>query len=94
MILSINGQKRSLPELDANAVVARLVDLLEMKPDRVAVERNGDIVPRSKWETTELREEDKLEIVQFVGGGWDTDGPQKPGAYDHKFIACRLSWSV
>ena len=40
-----------------------------MKPDRVAVELNLDIVPRTQWETTTLKNRDKLEVVHFVGGG-------------------------
>jgi thiamine biosynthesis protein ThiS len=40
-----------------------------MKPDRVAVELNRDIVPRDRWERTHLSEGDHLEIVHFVGGG-------------------------
>jgi thiamine biosynthesis protein ThiS len=40
-----------------------------MKPDRVAVERNRSIVPKSEWPTTQLAEGDRLEIVHFVGGG-------------------------
>lgn len=35
----------------------------------VAVERNGEIVPKSSYNDVQLKEEDKLEIVQFVGGG-------------------------
>ena len=38
-------------------------------PDRVAVERNGDIVPKSKFQETMLSDADTLEIVTFVGGG-------------------------
>ena len=37
--------------------------------DRIAVERNGDIVPRSVWREVHLAEGDRLEIVHFVGGG-------------------------
>jgi sulfur carrier protein len=40
-----------------------------MKPDRVAVELNFQIVPRSQWEATVLKDSDKLEVVHFVGGG-------------------------
>jgi sulfur carrier protein len=40
-----------------------------MKPDRVAVELNLEIVPRSRWEATLLKDGDKLEVVHFVGGG-------------------------
>jgi thiamine biosynthesis protein ThiS len=40
-----------------------------MKSDRVAVERNRELVPRDRWATTPLSDGDKLEIVHFVGGG-------------------------
>jgi thiamine biosynthesis protein ThiS len=40
-----------------------------MKPDRVAVELNRDIVPRDRWLQTHLKDGDRLEIVHFVGGG-------------------------
>jgi thiamine biosynthesis protein ThiS len=40
-----------------------------MKPDRVAVELNRDIVPRDRWQETLLKDGDRLEIVHFVGGG-------------------------
>ena len=40
-----------------------------MKGDRVAVELNREIVPRSQWDETQLRDGDHLEIVHFVGGG-------------------------
>ena len=40
-----------------------------MKPDRVAVELNRDIVQRDRWTETLLKDGDRLEIVHFVGGG-------------------------
>jgi thiamine biosynthesis protein ThiS len=40
-----------------------------MKPDRVAVELNREIVPRNLWPQTPLKNGDRLEIVHFVGGG-------------------------
>jgi thiamine biosynthesis protein ThiS len=40
-----------------------------MKPGRVAVELNRNLVPRSQWAETNLAEGDQLEIVHFVGGG-------------------------
>ena len=49
--------------------VASLVAELGMKADRVAVELNLEIVPRARWETTSLKQGDKLEVVHFVGGG-------------------------
>lgn len=69
MNLYINGQNREFSELDAEPALVRLVDLLQMKADRIAIERNGDIVPRATWEQVSLQNGDKLEIVQFVGGG-------------------------
>ena len=49
--------------------LALLIEQLGMKQDRVAVELNRDIVPRTKWAETNLSEGDRLEIVHFVGGG-------------------------
>jgi thiamine biosynthesis protein ThiS len=66
MNLTINGEARVLPPAET---VAALVDQLGMKSDRVAIELNREIVPRSQWEQTPLRDGDRLEIVQFVGGG-------------------------
>ena len=47
----------------------RLLDALELSGKRVAVERNGEIVPRSRYSVTRLAEGDALEIVVAVGGG-------------------------
>jgi sulfur carrier protein len=69
MKLSINGQDREFSELDSGPVLARLIDLLQMKADRIAIERNGEIVPRSTWQSVSLKDGDRLEVVQFVGGG-------------------------
>lgn len=69
MKLSINGETRDFPDLDTSPVLARLVELLQMKPDRIAIERNGEIVPRSSWSHISLESGDRLEVVQFVGGG-------------------------
>jgi sulfur carrier protein len=73
MQLHINGDQRGFPD---GLTVAALVAQLSMKPDRVAVELNLEIVPRSQWETTALKDGDKLEVVHFVGGG-STDLPNR-----------------
>ena len=65
-ILQINGEQREFPD---GLTVAALVAQLGMKPDRVAVELNLEIVPRTNWEATTLNNGDKLEVVHFVGGG-------------------------
>ena len=66
MKLQINGVASDfLPPLS----VSSLVEQLGMKPDRVAVELNRNIVPRERWAATNLADGDQLEIVHFVGGG-------------------------
>lgn len=69
MKLTINGREREFPELQSDSRLQHLVELLQLKADRVAVERNGDIVPRATWAEVRLEDGDKLEVVQFVGGG-------------------------
>lgn len=64
--LSVNGQARHV-ESDAN--LTRLLEALELSGKRVAVEKNGEIVPRSQYAKTRLAEGDALEIVVAVGGG-------------------------
>jgi len=66
MTLTINGESRDFPD---GITLAALVAQLGMKGDRVAVELNLEIVPRPQWESTVLKNGDKLEIVHFVGGG-------------------------
>ena len=69
MKLQINGDERDFSEVPASLTLAALVAKLGMKPDRVAVELNHDIVPRDRWAATLLHEGDRLEVVHFVGGG-------------------------
>jgi len=64
--LSVNGQ---IQRVEPGADVARLLDTLELTGKRVAVEKNGEIVPRSRYAGTELTDGDRLEIVVAVGGG-------------------------
>jgi len=64
--LSVNGQVR---RLEPGANVTRLLEALELAGKRVAVEKNGEIVPRSRYSDTRLAEGDALEIVVAVGGG-------------------------
>jgi thiamine biosynthesis protein ThiS len=66
--LQINGQGRPLDAEDPSPLDHVLL-ALGARPDRVAVEHNGTIVPRTQWTQTEVRSGDRLEIVHFVGGG-------------------------
>jgi thiamine biosynthesis protein ThiS len=68
MKFQINGEDREFTDESVPTLTA-LVATLGMKPDRVAVELNRDIVPRNRWSETSLKEGDRLEIVHFVGGG-------------------------
>jgi len=66
MNLTINGEDR---EFGPISTVSSLLDQLGMKPDRVAVELNRELIPRDRWASAQLSDGDKLEIVHFVGGG-------------------------
>ncbi len=66
MRLTINGQPRDFASL---ATLEELMTTLGLKQDRVAIERNGEIVSRDAWSTMPLADGDRLEIVHFVGGG-------------------------
>ena len=63
--ITLNGA----PHRSAAATIADLVRELDLVPEKVAVERNGAIVPRSTLGEAPLAEGDTLEIVHFVGGG-------------------------
>jgi len=69
MNFTINGVLREFPELSPGATLEALIEALELKGDRVAVEHNGEIVTRSRWADTPVHSGDKFEIVHFVGGG-------------------------
>jgi thiamine biosynthesis protein ThiS len=66
MRISVNGEMR---DFDAPLSVAGLLARLDLEPRRIAVERNASIVPRSLFSEVSLGEGDRIEIVQFVGGG-------------------------
>jgi sulfur carrier protein len=66
MQLLINGSATEIPtELTAR----QLIERLELTGKRIALEVNGEIVPRSTYEGHNLREGDKIEIIHAVGGG-------------------------
>jgi len=64
--VSINGATRQLPDRTG---VAALIEELGLTGKRIALERNGNIVPRSSFASQQLADGDKLEIVVAVGGG-------------------------
>lgn len=66
MTITINGERRELPD---GLNVAELLDNIGMASDRVAIERNFEILPRGEWQRTTVQPNDNFEIVHFVGGG-------------------------
>ncbi|KAB2318302.1 sulfur carrier protein ThiS [Betaproteobacteria bacterium SCN1] len=64
--LLVNGEARSF---SAPLTLGQLVETLDLAGKRIAIERNGEIVPRSQHGETQLASGDRLEIVVAVGGG-------------------------
>ena len=67
MKISINGNVRQLDSEDMT--ISALVVTLNLTGQRLAIEKNGEIVPRSQFDAVNLQDGDKLEIVGAVGGG-------------------------
>ena len=66
MNVMVNGALRAV---EAPASLAELVRSLGLEGKRIAIERNGEIVPKSRYAETRVAAEDRLEIVAAVGGG-------------------------
>lgn len=64
--LTINGEPKRFQEA---LTVAQLIERLELTGKRIALERNGRIVPRGQFGEERLADGDRLEIVVAVGGG-------------------------
>jgi sulfur carrier protein len=66
--VTVNGQPRELP---AGATVADVVELLDVTPGArgVAVALDGEVVTRSRWSATELRDGALIEVVAAIQGG-------------------------
>jgi thiamine biosynthesis protein ThiS len=62
----VNGEAREFP---SPLSLAQLITELDLPPARIAVELNRTVVRRGDWSATELHEDDRIEIVHFVGGG-------------------------
>jgi sulfur carrier protein len=64
--IHVNGE---IQQLELGTSVRALLDHLGLNPGRVAIEYNLEILPKTKWEQTQVAAGDRFEIVQFVGGG-------------------------
>ena len=66
MKVYVNGE---LKELSGAPSLLDLITQLELPAARIAIELNREVVRRGEWGSTMLKDEDKIEIVHFVGGG-------------------------
>ena len=66
MEITLNGEKFTL---ETGSNIVNLIDKLDLDVDKLAIERNLEIIPKSKFAMTIIEEGDKLEIVHFIGGG-------------------------
>ena len=66
MNVTINGERREVPE---GLTVSALIAHLGLPAERVAIERNLDVLPRAQWPQTPVAPNDRFEIVHLVGGG-------------------------
>ena len=66
MEIRVNGERQELPQ---TMNVVQLLEHLGLRADRVAIERNMEILPRREWDATRVAAGDSFEIVQLVGGG-------------------------
>jgi len=66
MQITLNGEKRTVPD---GLTVRGLLEHLQIKTEKVAVERNLEIVKKAAYDATLLNEGDSLEVVSFMAGG-------------------------
>ena len=66
MKVFINGETK---EMEGGLNLRELLGRFDLPSERVAVELNKQVVRRKDWESTEIKDADKIEIVHFVGGG-------------------------
>ena len=64
-MVKINGEELNV----AGMTIADFLATTSYEPKRIAVERNGDIVPKAQYSEMVLHEGDSIEVVSFVGGG-------------------------
>ena len=66
MKIFVNGDEK---EFRAGISLAELITQLDLPAPRIAIELNREVVRRSDWGSTILKDDDRIEIVHFVGGG-------------------------
>jgi thiamine biosynthesis protein ThiS len=66
MEIILNGEKNEVPDI---CTVGQLIDSLDLRGKRFAIEVNLEIIPRSRYATQRLKAGDRVEIVNAIGGG-------------------------
>jgi len=66
MIIQVNGESQDIPD---HCTAQKLVEILQMQNDKIAMEVNLEIIPRSTYSNFFLNQNDKVEIVRAIGGG-------------------------
>jgi sulfur carrier protein len=67
MMITLNGEKKTVPD---GITVVGLLEFLKVQQERVAVELNLEIIKKDKFGTTTIKEDDRLEVVSFMQGGF------------------------
>jgi thiamine biosynthesis protein ThiS len=66
MRILLNGETKDVPE---GVNLEGLLKMFSLPRERVAVEQNRQVVRRTEWSSTPVNEEDRIEVIHFVGGG-------------------------
>ncbi|HMJ09088.1 MAG TPA: sulfur carrier protein ThiS [Pyrinomonadaceae bacterium] len=66
MQILLNGESREVPR---QIFLTELLVMFDLPQQRVAVELNRAVIRRAEWETTVIANDDRIEVIHFVGGG-------------------------
>ncbi|ABN51832.1 MAG TPA: thiamine biosynthesis protein ThiS [Hungateiclostridium thermocellum] len=66
MFITLNGKQT---EVDNGTTLVGLIQSKGLEPESIVVEYNYEVLPREKWDSVVLKENDNLEVLRFVGGG-------------------------
>lgn len=66
--MMVNGKNLSIQELQISSI-EELLKKFQLNKNMIAVEINGKVIPKNEWDKVLLKEDDKIELIRFVGGG-------------------------
>ena len=66
--MKVNGKDLILQNLPSHSI-SSILEFYKLKPETLAIEKNGEIIPKESWKENDLIESDHIEIIKFVGGG-------------------------